>query len=105
MVDLVTLVEIKAHLRISHSDEDALLEIYSKATQEYICNYINQDIPGLADSPPAPPESLKGVALLMIADLYENREGSAMVLSGGAGITPNPNVEKLMYPYRVDIGI
>jgi hypothetical protein len=105
MTDIVTLSEVKSHLRIAFTSDDSLLAIYMGAAQEYITNFLNQEIPGLSDSPVFVPYSIRSAALLIIGDLYENREGAVMVLSGGAGIIPNPAVNNLLYPYRVEIGI
>jgi hypothetical protein len=43
-------------------------------------------------------------ALLIVGDLYENREGAVVAKASSVSITPNPAVVNLLYPYRVEIG-
>lgn len=49
------------------------------------------------------PPSLKAALLLVIGDLYQNREARALV--NGARYEANPTVKALMNPYRVILGI
>lgn len=49
------------------------------------------------------PASLKCAILLILGDLYQNREGGALV--NGASYEVNPTVSRLMIPYRVDLKI
>lgn len=51
----------------------------------------------------AVPYAIKAAILLVIGDLYQNREGGALV--AGASYEINPTVKNLLRPYRVDIGL
>jgi uncharacterized phage protein (predicted DNA packaging) len=96
----VTLSEVKLHLRITHTDEDSLLAIYMDAADDYMRKFLNRSIPGENESPAIIPSAIKSAALLFIGDLYENREGA-----GEKVIVANPAVDRLLYPYREEIGI
>jgi uncharacterized phage protein (predicted DNA packaging) len=99
--NVVTLAEVKLHLRITQNNEDSLLQLYIEAAEDYIRNFLNTGILGFSDSPQtATPSAIKAAALLTIADLYENREGAAE-----KEIKENPAVMRLLYPYRENIGI
>lgn len=43
-VEPVTLAEVKAHLRITHSDEDDLLNAYIKSAREYTERYLSRSL-------------------------------------------------------------
>jgi uncharacterized phage protein (predicted DNA packaging) len=93
-VAAVSLIEAKAHLRVDQDDEDTIIELYMDAATDYIQNFLNEDL----SSDPA--SAIKAAALLIIGDLYENREGA-----GQNEIKPNPAVMNLLYPYRKNLGI
>lgn len=81
------------HLRVDQSTEDTLIQIYIDAAQDYIEQFLNtMDYPVNS--------AIKAAALLIVGDLYENREGA-----GEKEIKENPAVMRLLYPYRQDIGI
>lgn len=90
---LATLSEVKSHLRVTHSDEDALIAVYIDAAEDYIGQYLNN-----SNFPNAP--SIKAALLLTVGDLYENREGA-----GEKEIVENPAVIRLLTPYRERMGI
>lgn len=100
ILNILTLTEIKSHLRIDQSAEDVLLQIYLEAAEDHIEKYLNQPIIGKADSPISTPAAIKAAALLLIADMYENREAA-----GEKDLKENPAVNRLLHPYRVGIGI
>ncbi len=91
---VVTLAEAKAHLRVDQSAEDSTIQIYVDAADDYICNFLNQ-------SPPPQSASIKAAALLLVGDMYQNRESQIV----GASVAENVAVKNLLYPYRVEIGI
>lgn len=97
---IVSLTEAKSHLRVDQSAEDALITLYIEASEDHIKAYLNRSVPGIADSPQTVPAAIKAAALLIVGDLYENREGG-----GEKDIKRNPAVDNLLYPYRVGIGI
>jgi uncharacterized phage protein (predicted DNA packaging) len=89
---LVTLDEIKAHLRIAGNDEDTLLNVYSGAAAEYVNAFTRRDWATVTDIP----ASVTAAALLLIGDLYENREAQ-----GSAALHENRTVDRLLWPHRV----
>jgi hypothetical protein len=100
---VLTLDEIKAHLRLDGSEEDAHLTLLNEAAQDYASQYMNRAIPWHDDvgAEQPVPASVKAAILLTIGDLYENRE-SAFV---GVSRSDNPTAMRLLYPYRVGLGI
>ena len=90
---IVTITEAKLHLRVDQTAEDALLAIYISAAEDYITQYLNQpSIPQTA--------AIKAAALLIIGDLYENREAGSE-----KDIKQNPAVDRLLHQYRRGIGV
>lgn len=90
---MITLAEAKAHLRVDQDDEDTTIQLYIDAARDYIGKYINNsNYPATA--------SVKAAGLLVIGDLYENREGA-----GEKVIIENPAVARLLHPYREGLGI
>ncbi len=98
---IVTLEEARLHLRVTGNDEDALIEEYIGAAEEFITATINESIPGIAAAPPAVPKPLKAAALLFIGELYQHRE----IQVTGAIISENPTFNRLVQPYRKNMGI
>jgi len=92
-MSIVTLTEAKAQCRVTHSLEDSLFQIYMDAADAWIANYLNVDNPPLN-------AAIKGAALLIIQDLYENRGAT-----GEKDFKPNPAVDRLLFPYRENMGI
>lgn len=71
----VTLADLKAHLRITVDDDDAVIAAKLAAATDWVANYT-----GIADAesfPPAANEAVRRIA----ADLYENREASIVGIS------------------------
>lgn len=105
MVGVVTLAEAKAHLRVEGVTDDTIIQLYIDAATARIINYLNQPIPGSTDSPVSPtPAPIKASSLLIIGDLYENRE-EQIAASGIGVLVKNPAAINMLYPYRVNIGI
>lgn len=85
--------EVKTHLRITQTTEDTLLDLYIEAADDYIAKFLNEpdfEVNG----------SIRAAALLIVGDLYQNREGTM-----DTDIKENPAVKNLLYPYRTGIGI
>lgn len=93
MTPTISLAEAKEHLRITHSNEDTVLAIYIAAADDHIANYLNK-------SPFMKTSATKAAALLIVGDLYENREAQS-----DKDYKINPTVENLLFPYRIDMGI
>lgn len=100
---VLTLEEIKAHLRLDGSAEDAQLTLLSEAAEDYASQYLNRSLPWLDDlgAPVPVPTSIRAALLLVVGDLYENREGAFV----GVSRVDNPTVERLLHFYRVGLGV
>ena len=100
-MNILTLEETKQHLRVTNNAEDSIIALYIAGAQEYITNFLNQEIPGLGDSPVFVPSSIRCAALLVVGDMYENRQGQ----TAGVENYKNPMVENLLWPYRTNMGV
>lgn len=97
----VTLAEAKLHLRVINNLENSLIQLYLDAAEAWVADYIDDPIPGASNSPPDPaPTNIKAAILLVVGDLYENREGASE-----KEIKKNPAVERLLFPFRNRLGI
>lgn len=84
MLSLVTLEEAKEQLRVTGELDDAKIEQVILAASAIVLGYIKITVP-VEDSPDTRisqmfdsdtvPEEVKAASLLVIGDLYENREG------------------------------
>ena len=90
---MLTLQETKLHLRVDHSEEDALIEALMTTATAACADYLNMDAADLVVAVPAP---VKSAALLLIGSLYEQRESQ-----GERQFYKNPAFEALLNPYRV----
>ena len=90
---LISLSQAKSHLRVDIAEDDALIQIYIDAAVDHISTLLNT--PSVPNAP-----AVKAAALLIIADLYENREAG-----GEKQIKANPASMNLLYPFRKSIGI
>lgn len=100
---VLTLEEIKAHLRLDGSAEDALLLALSSAAEDYASQYLNRPIPwqDAAGATVPVPASVKAALLLIVGDLYENREAATV----GVTRADNPTTERLLHFYRAGLGV
>ena len=90
MAALLTLDEAKLHCRIDHNDEDSLLGALIATATTAVADYLNVTT---VDSTAAAP--VKSAALLLVGDLYANREAQ-----GDRQFYKNPTFENLLNPYR-----
>ena len=88
---MLTLTETKMHLRVDHSDEDLLIYSLIEAATAAACDYLN--VASLDNTAPAP---VKSAALLLVGDLYANREAQA-----DRQLYRNATYQALLNPYRV----
>lgn len=100
---VLTLDEIKAHLRVDVSADDAHLTLLSEAAEDYATQYLGRPLPWADDDGLAAPVpgSVRAALLLIIGDLYENREAAYV----GVSYAVNPTVERLLHFYRVGLGV
>lgn len=109
MTMLVTLDQAKAHLRVTHSSDDADIELKVEAASGAVLNYLKSaadaflDSSGepimTTDSPPVStvPREVQQATLLMLGWMFNFREGE------GQGMTPGylpVAVVSLLYPLR-----
>lgn len=85
----VTLDEAKLHMRVDHDAEDDHISGLILAAETHVSMYLGDALP---DPMPAP---IKAAVLLLVGDLYENRERQAdRTLTEGTAYT------LLLAPYR-----
>lgn len=87
---LLTLKEAKLHCRIDHDGEDTLLQGIIDAATKATADYLN--VVSLDETSAAP---IKSAVLLLVGDLYENRERQVNV-----AMYENTTYERLLNPYR-----
>lgn len=87
---VVTVSEVKAHLRIDHDDEDVYLEGLIAQAQAVAEDYCRVSFGEAA------PEPVRLALLLMISHYYENRDNADKQVY----ITMRIAFENLLYPYR-----
>jgi hypothetical protein len=89
----ITIDDIETHLRIDNVDEGTLLLVYIDAACEYVNTFTRTDWDAVAVADV--PASVKAAALMVVGDLYENREGQSPI-----ALYENKTVERLLWPYR-----
>ena len=88
---IVSVDELKTHLRVQHSEEDSLLEsliAQAQAVAENICREAFEN-----DAP----EPVRLAVILMASHFYENRDNS----DKAAFMTMQMAFHALLYPHRV----
>ena len=118
------LATVKKHLRVSSDNEDALILIYMDAAEDWIKNFVDGSVPRFPPEPvdydpdalddngfpfgPYPADrigkiysAVMAAQLLLISDLYENREAQHV----GVTVQDNPAVNRLLFPYRKKLGV
>lgn len=73
-MNIVSLQEIKDHLRIDGNAEDALLTLYGESAEDLTIQYLNTTLEDLVADLPAVPKAIKHAVLLLVAHSYQNRE-------------------------------
>ncbi len=87
---LVTLQEMKQHLRILHNFDDAMIQIYLDSAEQHIQNFLGDDYAKTA----ATPAPVKAAVLLLGADLYQNR-----TMQADQALNNNRAFDLLLNPY------
>ena len=87
---IVTVDEVKTHLRIQHDEEDGYLESLIRQAQATAEDYCRVQF-----SEPAP-EPVRLAILLFVSHYYENRDNPDRVMHA----TMRVAFENLLYPYR-----
>lgn len=99
---IVSTSEAKTHLRVDGTAEDTYIGQLVDAAESYVSEYLNRELsPWTYDSPATnPPASVKQAVLLVIGDLYANREAV-----GDKTYNVNPTVQNLLHFHRLEIGL
>lgn len=87
---ILTIEEVKTHLRIQHDEEDDYIEDLIAKAQAAAEDYCRVEFPEDA------PESVRLAVLLMTSHYYENRDPSDSV----AYATMRTAFQNLLYPHR-----
>lgn len=85
----VTLDEVKLHMRVDHNAEDDYIKGLILAAETHVGAFLGDALP---DPMPAP---VRAAVLLLIGDLYENRERQA-----DRTLSENTAYSLLLSPYR-----
>ena len=97
---MVTLSEVKLHMKVSNTTEDALIQSYIDGAEGFIRRYCGQDF---EDELPA---IVKVACLMIVAGMYEGRQH---VYAPDSNRTSQIVVNNLVYGYldqhRVNRGI
>ena len=91
---MLTLEQTKLHLRVDQDVEDAAIEAMIDAATAAVADYLNVTTAELELL--AQPAPVHAAALLMVGDLYENRERQS-----SQALYRNDSFERLLNPYRV----
>lgn len=83
---LYTLEEVKQHLRVDASDDDATIQAYMNAAEKAVLQYCNTRL-----VPYGVESVFKVAAMLVVSDLYEERGGSSGIPKAA---------QLLLNPYR-----
>ena len=100
---VLTLPEVKAHLRVDHDAEDVLISGMIDAAEDYVSRYLERPLPWEdEDGRPVPvPAAVRAAILLIVGDLYAHREAQFV----GTSHAENPAVMRLLAPYRTNMGV
>jgi hypothetical protein len=102
MTDLVSAERVRLHLRYDGEEEDSIVfGVYLPAAINYIRKIIDARIPGEEDSPPDVPEDIQAAILLVLGDMYGNRETQVV----GTSIAQSPTMINLVHFYRGKLGM
>lgn len=108
-MSIVTLERAKAHVYVTHDDDDELIQHYLDAAEDYAAKFMGRDsLDDLAeidsDQPSEGgklPASVEQAVLLLMGDFYALREAQVT----GTILAQNPAAEALMHFYRVGLGV
>lgn len=89
---MLTIAETKLYLRIDHTEEDGLIAALMQTATAAAADYLNMPLDQMTTTVPSP---IKSAALLLVADLYENREAQTE-----RQLYRNTTYERLLNPYR-----
>ena len=97
-MSIVTIDQVREHLRYDTEDNDPMLEMYIKAAENAVLNYVTDTFENNVY-----PDAVKHAVLLMVGMFDREREPSKE-----SSIIDNylpPSVRALLYPYRTPTAI
>jgi len=97
-MSIVTIDQVREHLRYDTEDNDPMLEMYIKAAENAVLNYVTDTFENNVY-----PDDIKHAVLLMVGMFDREREPSKE-----SSIIDNylpPAVRALLYPYRTPTAI
>ena len=95
----LTLAEVKLQLHVDHSAEDSLIQQYMAAAHDQVEEFLGRAVPwGVTSAAPDGkyPAAVRSGELLIIGDLYRNRETNS---------EPGTALYRLLFPYRIGLGV
>lgn len=95
---MVTLEEAKAHIKVEHDTEDALIQTYLDAAEGFVRRYCGQDFED------GVPPVIKVACMMVLAGMYENRQ-SVIMADRASSFTVNRLVYDYLEQHRVNRGI
>lgn len=89
MMKILTIEEIKSHIRIDGNEEDSTLEMYGESAEQTVLNLLNRSEESLLEEYGEVPTPVKHAMLMLTAHSYDQR---------------NPASERNLYtvPYTLD---
>lgn len=93
---MITLEETKLYLRVDQDDEDDAIETMMLTAMFAAADYLNMKPSDLMMAEEELPAPVRSAMLLLVGDLYMNRE-----LQADKQLYENKTYERLLNPYRV----
>lgn len=98
---ILTLAEIKNHIRVIGNEDDNLLTQYLEAASAHVEKYLGRKLSPWDEDNSLPPANVIQALLLLISDFYENREAGFV----GTIHTSNPAFDALLHFERDNLGL
>lgn len=102
-MSLLTIAEAKAHLYVTHSEQDALIQTYINAAETNTAQYLDYEIVASLSTDPLISanqvlfnDAIKSAILLNVSDLFEQRQG----IITGTIVAYTKSAENLLNPFR-----
>ena len=89
---MLDFAETKLYLRCDHDEEDGLIQMLMTTATAAVADYLNMPLDQMTATVPSP---IKSAAMLMVNDLYLNREAQ-----GDRKLYGNDTYRNLLNPYR-----
>lgn len=112
-MSIVTLARARAHVYATHHDDDALIQHYIDAAEDYAAKFMGRasleellvepdsSAEQSSEAPSRLPAPVEQAVLLLVGDYYALREAQVI----GTILTKNPAAESLMHFYRTGLGV